>query len=143
MIIDDAIFELKEKFSTFNDTYDGDDNIYLIYGAFGMFALDVINLFLSGQNSPQNYFYSDLKKVYKAPALLENEVKRIFLFIDKMFIENNEKINDVLNSCIFEALMGIDYSYNLASKETYNHYKELFFGGKTKILKGENVHKRP
>lgn len=31
-----------------------------------MFTLDVINLFTSGCDLPQNYFYSDLKKFYQS-----------------------------------------------------------------------------
>ncbi|SQJ07291.1 Uncharacterised protein [Serratia rubidaea] len=129
MIIDDAICELKEKFSIFNETYDGDDDVYLMYGAFGMFTLDVINLYMSGCNSPQNYFYSDLKTLYKTSELRLSEVENIFSYVDKIFIEYKVEMNDVLNTCIFEAWMGNDYSYNLArkylSKETCNHYLDI------------------
>lgn len=129
MIIIEAICELKDKFPVFKETYDGDDEIYLIYGAFGMFTLDVINLFVLGCNSPQNYFYSDLKKFYKTEKSRLEEVKKIFSYVDEKFIGCNYEIKDILNTCIFEAWMGNDYSYNLArkylSKETYNHYLEV------------------
>ncbi|WP_380184774.1 hypothetical protein [Kalamiella sp. sgz302252] len=129
MIINAAVHKLKERFPVFDETYDGEDDVYLMYGAFGSFSLDVINLYMLDFTSPQNYFYCDLKKIYRDADLVENEINKIFLFIDEMFLLNDESMNDVLNTCIFESLMGNDYSYNLSrkyfSKDTYNHYLEV------------------
>lgn len=129
MIIDDSIDELKERFPTFEETYDGEDDPYLIYGAFGSYALDIINIFMLGEDAPQNYFYSNLRARGLNEDSIRTEVVKIFNYIDELFFEKNSDLQDILNTCFFEALMGNDYSYNLArkyfSKDTYNHYLEV------------------
>ncbi|MBD2815629.1 hypothetical protein ID850_12810 [Xenorhabdus sp. Flor] len=129
MKLDSIITELKNRFPCFDRTYDGDDDIYLIYGAFGSYVLDVINLYSSNENVPRNYFYVDIKGFYKEKDCLDMEIKSFFNFIDELFSYKDELINDVLNTCIFGALIGNDYSYNLArkylNKEVYNHYLEI------------------
>ncbi|QHM73339.1 hypothetical protein C7M51_03686 [Mixta intestinalis] len=113
----------------FDRTYDGEDDVYLTYGAFGSFILDLINIYMSDVKSSQNYFYSNLKQIYKNRDYVEREIYKIFSFIDEIFLGDDKSMRDVLNTCIFEALMGNDYSYNLSrkyfSKETYNHYLEV------------------
>lgn len=129
MIIDDSIDELKERFPTFQETYDGEDNPYLIYGAFGSYALDIINIFMLDEDAPQNYFYSNLREGDLNEDSIRTEVVKIFNYIDELFFEKNSDLQDILNTCLFEALMGNDYSYNLARKyfsnDTYNHYLEV------------------
>lgn len=61
MIIDTAVHKLKESFPVFASTYDGEDDVYLAYGAFGSFILDLINVYMSDVKCSQNYFYSNLK----------------------------------------------------------------------------------
>lgn len=67
--------------------------------------------------------------MYKNSDSAESEIYKIFSFIDGVFLGSDKSMRDVLNTCIFEALMGNDYSYNLSrkyfSKETYNHYLEI------------------
>ncbi|KOC87678.1 DUF7674 family protein [Winslowiella iniecta] len=129
MIIDTAVHKLKECFPVFDGTYDGEDDVYLAYGSFGSFILDLINIYMSDVKASQNYFYYNLKKMYKNSDSVESEIYKIFSFIDEIFLGGDKSMRDVLNTCIFEALMGNDYSYNLSrkyfSKETYNHYLEI------------------
>lgn len=129
MIIDDSIDELKERFPTFEETYDGEDDPYLIYGAFGSYTLDIINIFMLDEDAPQNYFYSNLRGGIFNEDSIRKEVVKIFNYIDEIFLKKNSDLEDILNTCLFEALMGNDYSYNLArkyfSKDTYNHYLEV------------------
>lgn len=129
MTIDTAVYKLKNCFPVFDVTYDGEDDIYLVYGAFGSFFLDMINIYMADVESCQNYFYFNLNQVYENSGSVEGEIYKIFSFIDREFFRGNESMRDVLNTCIFEALIGNDYSYNLArkyfSKETYNHYLEI------------------
>jgi len=129
MIIDDSIDELKERFPTFEETYDGEDDPYLIYGAFGSYALDIINIFMLDEDAPQNYFYSNLREGDLNENSIRTEVVKIFNYIDELFFEKNSDLQDILNTFLFEALMGNDYSYNLARKyfgnDTYNHYLEV------------------
>ncbi|WP_160622993.1 hypothetical protein [Mixta intestinalis] len=129
MTIDTAVHKLKACFPMFDRTYDGEDDVYLTYGAFGSFILDLINIYMSDVKSSQNYFYSNLKQIYKNRDYVEREIYKIFSFIDEIFLGDDKSMRDVLNTCIFEALMGNDYSYNLSrkyfSKETYNHYLEV------------------
>jgi len=129
MILDNAVYQLKINFPTFDQTYDGDDNAYLVYGSFGSYILDLINLFVFGEIAVRNYFYSKLEKLFNDHDLIHAELVSIFLYIDKMFIENDKDLLDILNTCIFEALMGNDYSYDLSrhyfSKDTYNHYLKV------------------
>ncbi|MER1696066.1 hypothetical protein KC990_16150, partial [Proteus mirabilis] len=67
--------------------------------------------------------------IYKDKDILIKEIKNIFSFVDDLFLYQGDDVKDILNTCIFEAIMGSDYSYNLArkylSKETYNHYLEI------------------
>jgi hypothetical protein len=129
MTIDYSIDELKERFPTFEETYDGEDDPYLIYGAFGSYALDIINIFMLDEDAPQNYFYSNLRERGLNKDSIRTEVVKIFNYIDELFLKKNSDLQDILNTCLFEALMGNDYSYNLArkyfSKDTYNHYLEV------------------
>ncbi len=129
MIIDDSIDELKERFPTFEETYDGEDDPYLIYGAFGSYTLDIINIFMLDEDAPQNYFYSNLRGGIFNEDSIRTEVVKIFNYIDEIFLKKNSDLEDILNTCLFEALMGNDYSYNPArkyfSKDTYNHYLEV------------------
>ncbi len=101
MILDDAVYQLKINFPTFDQTYDGDDNAYLVYGSFGSYILDLINLFVFGEIAVRNYFYSKLEKLFNDHDLIHAELVSIFLYIDKMFIENDKDLLDILNTCIF------------------------------------------
>lgn len=129
MKIDDLVIDLKKQFPIFETECDEEDDIYLIYGAFGSFMLDVINLYMLDDRAPKNYFNCDVKGLYKNKDLLEKEINNFFSYIDKLFNYGENNVIDILNTCVFEALMGNDYSYNLArkflSKETYNHYLEI------------------
>ncbi|CDG19404.1 DUF7674 family protein [Xenorhabdus doucetiae] len=129
MTNDELIDKLKELFPVFFGTYDGDDAVYLVFGSFGSFFSDLINLYGSGNVEPRSYFYSNIENSYKNNEVLIKEIENIFGFIDKLFSFQDDGVRDILNTCIFEAIMGSDYSYNLArkylSKETYNHYLEI------------------
>ncbi|AST71224.1 hypothetical protein BFG07_22780 [Kosakonia cowanii] len=87
MIIDDSIDELKERFPTFEETYDGEDDPYLIYGAFGSYALDIINIFMLDEDAPQNYFYSNLREGGLNEDSIRTEVVKIFNYIDELFLK--------------------------------------------------------
>ncbi|WP_312199604.1 hypothetical protein [Kosakonia cowanii] len=87
MIIDGSIDELKERFPTFEETYDGEDDPYLIYGAFGSYALDIINIFMLDEDAPQNYFYSNLREGDLNENSIRTEVVKIFNYIDELFFE--------------------------------------------------------
>lgn len=128
-MIKDNILKLRGSFPLFDKTYDGDENVYLVYGAFGSYALDIINICMCDLKAVQNYFYSNLKEHFKDADTAKNEMIKIFSFVDDEFLKNNNVMIDVLNTCFFEAIMSNDYSYNLSrkyfSKETYNHYLEV------------------
>ncbi|MEQ1977411.1 hypothetical protein [Xenorhabdus sp. SGI240] len=129
MTNDELIDKLNKSFPLFRETYDGDDGIYLVFGGFGSFFADLINLYGSGKVEPRNYFYSDVELIYNDDKLLIKEINNIFEFVDDLFFNQDDEVKDILNTSIFEAIMGSDYSYNLArkylSKETYNHYLEI------------------
>lgn len=86
MTIDYSIDELKERFPTFEETYDGEDDPYLTYGAFGSYALDIINIFMLDENAPQNYFYSNLRGGLNKDSI-RTEVVKIFNYIDELFLK--------------------------------------------------------
>ncbi|WP_323660686.1 hypothetical protein [Pectobacterium versatile] len=119
---------LKEKFPLFSQTND-DDDMYLLYGSFGSFFIDLINFQFINRCEPRNYFYGNVEVIYKNKELIDKEIEEIFLFIDEVYLNSDCDVRDVLNTCVFEAMMGNDFSYNLArkflSKETYNHYLEI------------------
>ncbi|MEQ6970949.1 hypothetical protein [Pectobacterium polaris] len=124
----DLINVLRDKFPLFSQTND-DDNVYLLYGSFGSFFIDLINLRFLNKCDPRNYFYSNVEMIYKDTEFLDKEIERIYFFIDELYLSFDDEIHDVLNTCLFEAMMGNNFSYNLArkllSKETYNHYLEI------------------
>lgn len=124
----DLINMLRDKFPLFSQTND-DDDVYLLYGSFGSFFIDLINLRFLNKCEPRNYFYSNVEVIYKNKEVIDNEIERICLFIDELYLGSDNEVHDVLNTCLFEAMMGNDFSYNLArkllSKETYNHYLEI------------------
>ncbi|WDF98042.1 hypothetical protein PSR30_16830 [Pectobacterium carotovorum subsp. carotovorum] len=119
---------LREKFPLFSQAND-DDDMYLLYGSFGSFFIDLINFQFINKCEPRNYFYGNVEVIYKNKELIDKEIENIFLFIDDVYLNSDCDVRDVLNTCVFEAMMGNDFSYNLArkflSKETYNHYLEI------------------
>ncbi|MDG0803646.1 hypothetical protein [Pectobacterium polaris] len=124
----ELVSALREKFPIFSQTNDEDD-VYLLYGSFGSFFIDLINFhFLSGCE-PRNYFYSNVDVIYKDAEFIGNEIEMIYLFIDELYLFSDNGVRDILNTCVFEAMMGNDFSANLArkflSKETYDHYLSI------------------
>ncbi|AFI89106.1 hypothetical protein EXT68_19660 [Pectobacterium parmentieri] len=119
---------LRARFPLFANTND-DDDVYLLYGSFGSFFIDLINLRFFNRCDIRYYFYSDVELIYKDVSLLDEEIKKIYYFIDELYLIFDSEIADVLNTCIFEAIMDSDFSYDLArkylSKEAYNHYVEI------------------
>ncbi|WP_323640833.1 hypothetical protein [Pectobacterium polonicum] len=119
---------LRETFPLFSQSND-DDDVYLLYGSFGSFFIDLINLRFFNKCDPRNYFYGNVEVIYENKELLDKEIERICLFIDEVYLSSDCDVRDVLNTYVFEAMMGNDFSYNLArkflSKETYNHYLEI------------------
>ncbi|PHM35790.1 hypothetical protein Xmau_04449 [Xenorhabdus mauleonii] len=129
MTNDELIDKLKEFSPKFLETSYEDEGVYLVFGGFGSFFSDLINLYGSGKVEPRSYFYSNVENSYNDNEVLIKEIKNIFEFIDELFSIQDDGVRDILNTCIFEAIMGSDYSYNLArkylSKKAYNHYLEI------------------
>ncbi|HEJ9635281.1 hypothetical protein JEP69_16225 [Proteus mirabilis] len=129
MTNDELIDKLSNFFPVFREIHGEHDGIYLIFGGFGTFFADLINLYGSGKVDEKSYFSQNIASIYKDKDILIKEIKNIFSFVDDLFLYQGDDVKDILNTCIFEAIMGSDYSYNLArkylSKETYNHYLEI------------------
>lgn len=124
----DFIAEARRRFPKFSVTYLDDDGIYMLYGALGSFMLDVINLRYGDNKMPSNYYFADVGGFYDGEQDLDEEIHAYFAFIDELF-EDGEGVRDVLNTCIFESLMGNDFSCSLArkylSRDCYNHYLDV------------------
>ncbi len=125
------INNLYKEFPIFYDICDPiigmENNVYHIYGNFGLFFSDLITLYIVKKIDYREYHGDfELSQLYDA-SMLEIEIKKVFNFINKMYL--NESNIDILNTCIFEAILGNDYSYNLArkflSKNAYNHYLNI------------------
>ncbi|MEX0445194.1 hypothetical protein [Xenorhabdus sp. SGI246] len=125
----ELVNKLQELFPVFSETYDGDDHVYMVFGGLGSYFSDLMDLYGSDKIEFRSYYYSNVESFYKDRNILINEIKNIFIFIDELYSYEDNVIRDLLNTCILEAIIGSDYSYNLArkylSKETYNHYLEI------------------
>ncbi|WP_409309522.1 hypothetical protein [Pectobacterium sp. B1J-3] len=125
---DELVDALKERFPDFAETNDHDD-VYLLYGSFGSFFLDVINFYILNTCEPRNYFYCKVECFYKDRKDLDKEIEKIFLFVDELYINANAETIDVLNTCIFEAMMGNVFCDELVkkylSKAACHHYFKI------------------
>lgn len=123
---------LKDSFPVFWRTEKAtlDDDSYMLYGAFGSFFSDLISLETKGTGNYNKSYFNDFDiDGYYSEKDLAVELYKAFKLTDDIFKKGNKNDKDVLNTCVFEALMGVAGSYSLAKKylsnDTFNHFLEI------------------
>jgi len=121
---------LAGRFPVFDYAYEwNDDSVYMCYGGFGSFILAVIYAFRDCDHTEYNYYEQTVQTFYTSKDKLEQEILFIFEFVEELFDDCDERTRDVLNCCIFEALMGsseaeLEFLHHM-SPEIINYYKGI------------------
>ncbi|ANF97377.1 DUF7674 family protein [Paenibacillus bovis] len=121
---------LEDRFPVFDHVYELDDDlVYVRYGGFGSFVQAVIHLATHGSEIEDSLHIQIIKSAYTDRRRLEQELRRIFQFVEELFQDSDERTRDILNCCIFEALMGSKTAekvlFQYVSAEIAAYYKSI------------------